>query len=53
MKFPEFSVQVQNEQLKLIVITEVKPKHSIDKLFPAEFSIQDIGDYDSPLHKKL
>ena len=52
-KFPELGVWVQNEQLMLIAITEVKPKHSIDKLFPAEFSIVHIGDYDSPLHKNI
>ena len=52
-KFPEFSIRVQNEQPMLIAITEVKPKHSIDKLFLAEFSIDHIGDYDSPLHRNI
>ena len=37
----------------LIAITEVKPKHSIDKLFPTEFSIEHMGDYDSPLHRNI
>ena len=52
-KFPEFCVRIQNEQPMLIAITEVKPKHSIDKLFPAEFSIEHIGDYDSLLHRNI
>ena len=51
--FPEFSIRVQNEQPMLIAIIEVKPKQSIDKLFPAEFSIDHIGDYDSPLHRNI
>ena len=37
----------------LIAVTEVKSKHSIDKQFPAEFSIDDTGDYDSPLHRNI
>ena len=52
-KFPEFSISVQNKQQMLIAVTEVKPEHSIDKLFPAEFSIDHIGDYDSPLHRNI
>ena len=36
-----------------IAITEVKTKHRIDKLFPAEFSIEHIGDYDSPLYQNI
>ena len=44
---------VQNEQPLLISITDVKPKYSIDKLFPAKFSIEHIGNYDSPFHRNI
>ena len=52
-KFPEFTVRINKEQPMIIGITEVKPKNSIDKLFPAEFSIDHIGDYDSPFCKNI
>ena len=32
----------------LVRITEVKPKKSTDKLFSAEFSIEHVGECDSP-----
>ena len=52
-KFPEFTVRINKEQPMIIGITEVKPKNSMDKLFPAEFSIDNIGDYDSPFCKNI
>ena len=52
-KFSEFTVRITKEQPMLIGITEVKPKNSTDKLFPAEFPIDHIGDYDSPFHKNI
>ena len=52
-KFPEFTVQINNEQWMLIGITEVKPKKSMKKLFPAEFSIDHIREYDSPFHTNI
>ena len=52
-KFPELSVQFQNELTMLIAVIEVKPKYSIDKLLPAEFFIEHTGDLDSPLHRNI
>ena len=52
-KFPEFTVWIIDEQPMLIGITEVKPKNSMEKLFPAEFSIDHIGEYDSPFHRNI
>ena len=52
-KFPEFIVQISSEQPMLIGITEVKPKNSMDQLFPSEFSIDHIGEYDLPFHRNI
>ena len=52
-KFPEFTVWINNEQQMLIGITEVKPKNSMEKLFPAEFSIDHIREYDSSFHGNI
>ena len=52
-KFPEFTVQINNEQPMLIGITEVKQKNSMEKLFPVEFSIGHIGEYDSSFHRNI
>ena len=37
----------------VIGITEVKPKNSGETLFPTEFAIDHIGEYDSPFHKNI
>ena len=52
-KFPEFLVRILDEKPMVIGITEVKPKNSGETLFPAEFAIDHIGEYDSPFHKNI
>ena len=52
-KFPEFLIRVADERPMIIGITEVKPKNSSETLFPAEFAIDHIGEYDSPFHRNI
>ena len=52
-KFSELSDDIQNKQTLLIRMTEVKPKHSINKLYPGEFSNENIGYFDSQLQRNI
>ena len=44
-KFNEFQTKMINYEPKIIGITEMKPKNSVYKLNPAEFSIDSEGNY--------
>ena len=45
-KFPEFLLRILDEKPMVIGITEIKPKNSGETLFPTEFTIDHIGEYD-------
>lgn len=45
-KLDELRVRIRDTVPKIIGITKVKPKNSVYKLNPAEFSLDEIADYD-------